>query len=58
MYFRDDLESECGIRDIDNQKTKHHLAVSKLPVEVLREIRELISVPKEKPFIKLRGQAR
>ena len=64
LYCRQDpalffaqLDSECEIRGISNQKQKFHLAVSKLPHEAMLEVREIIfSRPKEKPYTRLRDK--
>ncbi|CAE1296072.1 unnamed protein product [Acanthosepion pharaonis] len=51
------LESECELRGITSQKTKFNLAVSKLPLEAVQEVREIIiSPPKDKPYYKLKEE--
>lgn len=63
-YFKADpalffaqLESECELRGITSQKTKFNLAVSKLPLEAVQEVREIIICPpKDKPYYKLKEE--
>ncbi|CAE1313408.1 unnamed protein product [Acanthosepion pharaonis] len=63
-YFKADpalfftqLELECELRGITSQKTKFNLAVSKLPLEAVQEVREIIiSPPKDKPYYKLKEE--
>ncbi|CAE1264217.1 unnamed protein product [Acanthosepion pharaonis] len=63
-YFKADpalffaqLESECELRGITSQKTKFNLAVSKLPLEAVQAVREIIiSPPKDKPYYKLKEE--
>ena len=51
------LESECEIRGISNQKQKYHLAVSMLPHKTMLEVREItFSPPNEKPYTRLRDE--
>ncbi|CAE1311552.1 unnamed protein product [Acanthosepion pharaonis] len=63
-YFKADpalffaqLESECELRGITSQKTKFNLAVSKLPLEAVQEVGEIIISPlKDKPYYKLKEE--
>ena len=57
LYFAE-LDSECEIRGISNQKQKYHLAGSMLPHEATVELREIIFLLlKEKPYTRLKSSS-